>query len=480
MNLKKIIKEEVDRIFTDIHGKKTSNIDYTGVILEGSQEAKFEHEIGNRLEELGIEIPIDWKMPDNYHMTIALGELGLRLKMTGIIGENVELEVYAVGVSNKAIAVAVNGMYSKNDIQHITVAFKGKPEESNNILDWTKFEPFKVTGVIREVERKNLEYGKLHESHGGYAGKPLPKIFNHLKWKLNTNQKYYLDDLCSVNPDSLNESDIKNASKFLGIPEKNVKSIINTYSTYSTVSETHGDSKAAIASRLTFGNKAANAFDIGIENNANNGPIKSSSQINNNPPTMSKSRIQYEAEKQRLDRKLYKTEKEGEHPVKSRERFYENLNTSLMMYLFCESNPKDINLREDGKIQIDFEPIIFESNFNNLSGGPSYETEKYKRIKNLLEDFNNKFGCSYVVCEHINLESYQRIFIEHNITKQIDMSEDSMVMMKKFLLPKIIVGYKIEKSNQQIAELLGVDAGDTSWLYGSIGESPKSDLYTKK
>lgn len=307
----------------------------------------------------------------------------------------------------------------------------------------------------------------------------VPTTFDHLKWKLNHNQKHYLGDLCSVDPNSLSESDYKNASKFLGIPEKSVKSIINTYSSYSTMSETHGDSEEARNSRLTFGNKAATAFDIGIEDNATKGPIRSSAQINNNPPTMSKPRMKYELEKDMLDRRLYRAEKGEEHPVKARERFFENLNTSLMMYLYCESNPKDINLREDGKIQLDFESIISENEFNQFTGGYNYETEKYKSIKKLLDEFNDRFGCSYVIYDHVNINDTQRLYIEHNVTEQVDMSEDSVAMMKKFLLPKVITGHKIQTNDPSVAALMGLNAGDTSWLEGPIGGPMQSGVLSR-
>ncbi len=145
-----------------------------------------------------------------------------------------------------------------------------------------------------------------------------------------------------------------------------------------------------------------------------------------------------------------------------------------MMYLFCESKPKDINLRDDDKIQIDFEPIIEEGNFNQL-GSLNYESEKYKFIKNLLENFNDKFNCSYVIHNQVSVDGCQRLYIEHNVTKQIGMTQDSMKMMAKYLLPRIMIGEKVNKSQSDIISLMGLDAGDTSWLYGDLS----SDLYSK-
>ncbi len=308
--------------------------------------------------------------------------------------------------------------------------------------------------------------------------RPLPRKFDHLKWKLSNNQKYYLEDLCDVNPESLRESDIKSASKFLGIPEKNVKSILNTYNEYNPLKEGGlMDSQESKNSRLTFGNKAANAIDIGIDNNTNSKPIRSGVQIKNNPPLMSKKEMESKYNANMLDRVLYKNG--NEHPSKVRERIYESLAKSLMLYLLVESKPSDINLRYDNKIQLDFELVIKENEFNKLSGGPNYENELHNKIKDLIAEFNNKFGSKYVIYEHIKINNGFRIFIEHNVTNQIDMSQDSVTMMKKWLLPRIITGGKIQTNDPSVISLMGLDAGDTTWLYGQIGQPMQSGVLSK-
>lgn len=161
MNIRKIIREEIDDIFTDIHGKKSSPVDYTAVLIEGDEIAKFESELSKRLDELNISIPEGWTRSDNYHMTITTGELGLGLKMKGIIGLEVEMKVHSIGVSDKAMAVGVEGLFSRNEVQHITIAFKDRPADSNDIVQWTGFEPFHVTGYVREVRRPGGEFGRI-------------------------------------------------------------------------------------------------------------------------------------------------------------------------------------------------------------------------------------------------------------------------------------------------------------------------------
>lgn len=331
---------------------------------------------------------------------------------------------------------------------------------------------------VRKIIKEEIKKALLSEGHGF---SPLPKTFDHLKWDFNPNQKHYLQGLCEEDQDSLTEADYKNASKFLGITETNVKSILNTYSSRDNVraSQHGGDSQAAMNSRLTFGNKPATAIDIGLTPEVSKLPVKTNTQMHINDRGMTHNEMSHDIYSEFKDRVFYKDGSGKEHPSKSRERFFEGLNKSLMMYLYCESHPQDINLRHDDKIELEFEQVMEEGVFNQLDGGPSYENEKHIFIKKLLEDFNSKFGCSYVIYDHIKSNGKIKVFIEHNVTKQIDMSRDSMDMMKGFLLGKVITGHKIEQSNSHIASLLGLDAGDTTWLEGPIGAPMQSGILTR-
>ncbi|HQC37907.1 MAG TPA: hypothetical protein PLF98_06335, partial [Thermotogota bacterium] len=144
--------------------------------------------------------------------------------------------------------------------------------------NWIEIEPFNTKGYIREAEKKD-GWGRLTQIDEGFGvksmsegQKPLPKQFDHLKWKFNNNQKYYLDELCSVDPNSITESDIKSASKFLGVPEKNVKSILNTYNVYDPMSEAvfEGDPK----SPFRLGNKPVTVGDAMTTDEANRAPVR--------------------------------------------------------------------------------------------------------------------------------------------------------------------------------------------------------------
>lgn len=68
----------------------------------------------------------------------------------------------------------------------------------------------------------------LNENEEKYAGKPVTKKFNHLKWSLNDFQKQFLDDFISIPEESLREADYKYVSNRTGIPVESIKSIRNT------------------------------------------------------------------------------------------------------------------------------------------------------------------------------------------------------------------------------------------------------------
>ena len=332
---------------------------------------------------------------------------------------------------------------------------------------------------VRKIIKEEIKKAMLNEGHGF---SPVPKTFDHLKWDFTPNQKHYLQRMCEENPNTISESDYKSASKFLGITETNVKSILNTYGSKDSIraSQHGGDSQASVNSRLTFGNKPATAIDIGLSVDDNKLPSfgESTKVMHTNSKGMSHLEMKSKYDSDFKDRTWYREGEGKVHPSKITEKLYENLNKSLMMFLYCEANPKDINLRQDDKIQIDFEPIIEEGKFNQL-GSFSYENEKYKFIKGLLNEFNSNFGCSYVIHDHIGMNNCQRMYIENNVTEQVDMSMDSMDMMKKFLLTKVITGHKITQENSHIASLMGLDAGDTTWLYGPVGQAPQSGILTR-
>lgn len=124
--------------------KPKSDISYSCVLLTPASHVELVQ------RDFPIEIPDGWKIYA-HHMTINLGEL----KDKSSLGETVTLEVFAVGISDKAMAVKVRGFESKNDIPHITLAVNpdgGKPVMSNDITKWQDVKTFFVYGEVSEIK----------------------------------------------------------------------------------------------------------------------------------------------------------------------------------------------------------------------------------------------------------------------------------------------------------------------------------------
>lgn len=124
-----------------------SKIAYSAVVLDEKSRSKL-------LNFLSSEIPENWETIA-HHMTINLGEI--KPDFEKYLGMRVELSVIDLGISDKAIAVKVEGFPTVNKIPHITIAVNrkegGKPYMSNKITDWKpiKFNS-KLTGKVMEVK----------------------------------------------------------------------------------------------------------------------------------------------------------------------------------------------------------------------------------------------------------------------------------------------------------------------------------------
>lgn len=143
--VRKIIKRAIN---------EATNVAYTAVELDDESSSELLLRVVEELDRLEIPMPDNWQSPENYHMTVTLGEIPLGLKMRGDIGSTVDLVVDEIGVSDKVIAVGVSGYLSRNDKQHITILFKDKPVDSKDIKNWIKIKPFTLSGTVREFLKK--------------------------------------------------------------------------------------------------------------------------------------------------------------------------------------------------------------------------------------------------------------------------------------------------------------------------------------
>ena len=130
---------------------------YFGVFLDADESERV-YNIINSLP--GIDIPDDWRKYTS-HMTIIYNNKSeiaqAWAKATAPrVGEDVLLKATHIGMSDKAIAIRVNGEMSANAIPHITIACSptGKPVDSNKITNWREIVPFTISGKIDVLQSK--------------------------------------------------------------------------------------------------------------------------------------------------------------------------------------------------------------------------------------------------------------------------------------------------------------------------------------
>jgi predicted kinase len=120
---------------------------YSAVILNKESQAKL-------LDLFVSKLPFSWEGL-GHHMTIAFGK-GVEDKSD--LGKEVELTVTALGMSDTAMAVRVEGYPTTNKIPHITVAVNtangGTPAMSKDISDWGLLDlgyTLKLYGTVTDV-----------------------------------------------------------------------------------------------------------------------------------------------------------------------------------------------------------------------------------------------------------------------------------------------------------------------------------------
>lgn len=136
---------------------KEQNIAYSGVLLDDSSREKL----------LSLEIPDGWEKIA-HHMTITMGPIvhpkGKHdFSSDYAVGSPVNLEVIAIGMSDKALAVKVRppaDISPKVKFPHVTIAVNreagGKPFDSNKIPE-ENFKPLSgitLTGKVAEIPQK--------------------------------------------------------------------------------------------------------------------------------------------------------------------------------------------------------------------------------------------------------------------------------------------------------------------------------------
>ena len=128
-------------------------INYSAVVLDELSHEKLTILLDNLIKENNLN-KSDYKVYC-HHSTITLGELPEEYKSK--IGTTAKIEAIEYGISDKAIAVKVNGTENLiTGIPHVTLATNiknnGKPKDSNDITNWKPLNNnIKLTGIIEEI-----------------------------------------------------------------------------------------------------------------------------------------------------------------------------------------------------------------------------------------------------------------------------------------------------------------------------------------
>ena len=119
------------------------NISYSAIVLDAESRDKL----------LSLDIPKGWK-PIAHHMTINLGPLKENSQYS--VGDVVSMNITAIGIDDRAMAVKVDAERDDDKFAHVTIATSpdgGKPFHSNQIENFKKYSG-KLSGVVEEVPNR--------------------------------------------------------------------------------------------------------------------------------------------------------------------------------------------------------------------------------------------------------------------------------------------------------------------------------------
>lgn len=126
--------------------QKKKRIKFASLVLDNKSKEKL-------LGAVGHLIPDGWKI-FAHHMTINYGS-GLPEHLVSDLGEIKTIRATAIGMSDVAMAVMVDGYSSSNKTPHVTIAINvqkgGKPVQSNDINHWTRLDNYiNLSGEVVE------------------------------------------------------------------------------------------------------------------------------------------------------------------------------------------------------------------------------------------------------------------------------------------------------------------------------------------
>lgn len=481
LNIFKVYSGNVKKINENLLKNEGAIPFYTAIKVNKEYYKILEDKLKSILIKNNIDFE-DFKIPSDYHMTVRQGALPLGLKMRGDIGKEVDLIVNSIGISDDAIAFGVSGYMSKNKKQHITMLYKNNPVDSNDIKKWFKIKnEFIVKGnieeyfdSIKEHISKVIKSKLLNESFsvfnyaGGIAAKKVTKIFDNLKWKLTTEQKHYLDDMTNNHPDCFSDDDIKRASKYLNIPDNNLKSVLNSFFKYPELNYEQWTRKSnkdyvpfsnddVNSSRLTIGNKPFTGKEV--VDDFKNFQLKKSNKTmlpDNSKKFDTKTKKEQEFERASI-RKRANINKPSYITEDNKVKFW------LLVHLYSNINSKKI-FEENKQVSVDIIPEHEDYDFNISMLKSNKKDKHWIILENLLNEFNKVFGTYYYVHDRHDLVKSKtnsiRYIIKHEMVEVNKPIWDSD--MQKFAYPgnQRYEDLRIKAKNQSMPKIQNSNSQD--------------------
>jgi len=316
----------------------------------------------------------------------------------------------------------------------------------------------------------------------GYGQKPVTRRFDNLKWKLDNQQKHFLDDF--INIENVSEKDLEYASNLTGIPVKNINSIRNTMGSPGAENAVHNDFGRLEIER---GNPIT-AVELGFKPKYRTDIIN---YKNISKEDLDRKRFPTLADKRENDWRVqgnrpHLMTKSAWVPKKS------GMNEDIMEFIKDRIKPKGIIINHRNQIQIDQEPINKNEGFEKSMLSFNKKNETYRVVEKAVNEYNELFNSAYFVLDHVDLsqakDKCHRTFIElekKDVNKMIWNEETKSwiryssapeFMQKKHddnerkekTMPDIIPQDSKELLRQYIAGELNshLKNTDKNWLYG--------------
>ena len=268
----------------------------------------------------------------------------------------------------------------------------------------TTFPINKPTGSLFYMDAAVSSISESVNLNEQYASRETPRVFDHLKWKLDHTQKQFLQDFIEIRPEEKKESDYEYASKLTGIPPKSIKSIQNTYSSWN---KREKESIVKPKDYLDNGRFSVNSKE----------PLVASdyeiSQKYRNDTNNFKKISKEEADKLRYPKKTL-AQKKFEANMGNLTRGYlkksdvrkkdNNYDDWLMYYIIGEAKPKKCILnKEKQQLEIDFEPSKDYYDFHKSMLNSNKKSKYWLSVESLINQFNEVFGSYYIVQDQYDL-----------------------------------------------------------------------------